>query len=372
MTSQERIHAALRCQPVDQVPCAPWFFNSYVAGVGQELSAREMIEYLLNELGTDAHVKVEWQCDQSLPISGEFWKTEDDQVFHKVFRTPSGDLSASIRDHETILVKDDLPLSSDFNPPAFIKPWIENMQDVECFRHICSLPDERAIAAFHDQLAPIQGIADEFAVPIVGHVGMGLTLLLQMMGGERAVYASIDQPELLHRFMQIEHKANLAKMEIMLDAGVDIICRNGFYETCDFWSPAQVAEFILPYVNEEARLVHSLGGVMVYTVCTGVEPLLDLYLESEIDCFEKIETKLTSQRLKPIAAKLAGKKCIWGGLSDCEDLGHSTPDQTRQAVREAFQYVGRRGLILGAGPSIKKERPWENVLAMIDEWKALR
>ena len=262
MTSKERILAALRCEPVDRVPCDPWFFGSYVAALGRQLPARELLHYLTRELG-----------------------------------------------------------------------------------------------------------ADEFGVPTVAHVGMGLTLLIQLMGGQRAAIASIEEPELVERFLDVEHATNLAMIEVYLKAGVDIICRNGFYETCDFWSPRQVKEFVLPRVNAEARFTHSLGGLLTYTVCTGIEPLLDLYVESEIDCIQKFETKLTGQTLAPIARKLGGRKCLWGGLSDCVDLGQATPDETRDAVRAAFDLVGRRGFILAASPSVKSQRPVENVQAMFEAWR---
>ena len=34
--------------------------------------------------------------------------------------------------------------------------------------------------------------------------------------------------------------------------------------------------------------------------------------------------------------------------------------------------VGRRGLVLSAVPSIRAHWPWENALAMFDEWRRLR
>ena len=385
MTSKERMLGALRCEAVDHVPCAPWFFGNHVAAVGRQLSTRELLAYLTQELdadafidcfdndpGTSRRVGTGLSRGQSPSVTAKFWTSDSGTILHKVFHTPSGDLSASIRDHESIPEKDDIPLSCDYNGPVFVKPWIETIEDVECFKHLCCPPDKENIAAFHETFQETKRLADEFGVATVGHVGMGLTLLIQMMGGEGAVMASVDNPDLVHRFMDIEHETNMKQLEILLEAGVDIICRNGFYETCDFWSPKQVQEFVLPRVNEEARCAHSADGVLTYTVCTGIEPLLDLYRQSEIDCFQKFDTKLMGQSLGPIAEKLAVEKCLWGGVSDCVDLGQATPDETCQAVREAFEKIGPRGMILAAGPSIKPERPVENINAMFREWRKLR
>jgi hypothetical protein len=382
MNSKERILAALRCEPVDRVPCDPWFFENYVAKRGRRLSAREMLCYLVKELGADAHL----DCMDADPGSGdhvgtglawghtpgveaEFSANPDVPLLHKVFHTPDGDLSATIRSHPSLPRTDDIPLVCDYNAPVFVKPWIDDLADVERFRHVCRPPSAASVAAFQESFRQTKALAEEFGVPIVAHVGMGLTLLIQLMGGERAAIASIECPELVERFLDIEHETNLAMIEIYGRAGVDIICRNGFYETCDFWSPRQVRQFVLPRVNEEARLAHSLGALMVYTACTGILPLLDLYLASEIDGIQKFETRLTGQTLEPIAGKLAGRKCLWGGLSDCVDLGQATPDETRKAVQTAFDLIGRRGLILAASPSIKAQRPVENVEAMFEAWR---
>ena len=320
----------------------------------------------------DCHTRISVAPGKTPSVSSEFSTGERGEILQKVFHTPAGDLSASIRVRETLKNMNDIALISDHNPPLFVKPWIETIEDVERFKHVWQPPDDQSIAAFEKDLTVKQSLSEESGHAIIGLVGSGLSALINMMGGQAAVYASMDNPELLERFMDIDHQVNLKQIEIMLDLGVDIILRNGFYETCDFWSPEQVKELVLTRVNEEARAVHSGGGKLLYTVCTGIVPLLDLYLESDIDCFIKFETKLTGQYLKPIAEKLAGWKGLWGGLSDCEDLGRASPEQTRQAVGEAFELVGKRGLILAASPSIKPERPVENVEAMFDEWRRLR
>lgn len=42
------------------------------------------------------------------------------------------------------------------------------------------------------------------------------------------------------------------------------------------------------------------------------------------------------------------------------------------AVREVFDVFGPTGLLLTACPSAHSIMPWENTLAMIDEWRRLR
>lgn len=372
MTSDERLRAAIACEPVDYVPCAPWFSGGPRASRASLADNRQAFQTLLEKYQPDRHTRISIAPAMASTVTSKFSIDKAGEVLRKVFHTPDGDLSASLRTHETLNLRDDIRLVSDYNPPLFIKPWIETISDVEALKHIWQGPDDQCIADFKKDLKAKQSSSEKFGCPIIGQVGCGLSGLINMMGGEAAVLAGVDNPRLLERFMDIEHEMNLKQIEIMLDCGVDLILRNGFYETCDFWNPSQVKDLVLTRVNEEAKTVHSSGGRLLYTACTGIFPLLDLYLESDIDCFIKFETKLTGQFLGPIAEKLAGRKALWGGLSDCEDLGRATPERTRQAVREAFELVGKRGLILAASPSIKPERPVENVEAMFDEWTKLR
>ena len=83
------------------------------------------------------------------------------------------------------------------------------------------------------------------------------------------------------------------------------------------------------------------------------------------------EPALGDVRLAELAAALPGKS-FWGGVSAPQHIGRGTPDEVRRAVRAAFEALGARGFLLKAVPSIRAHWPWENVLAMIDEWKALR
>lgn len=60
------------------------------------------------------------------------------------------------------------------------------------------------------------------------------------------------------------------------------------------------------------------------------------------------------------------------GPSDTIHLPYEKPDEVRQAVRMVFEVFGRTGLILTPVSSAKAVFPWENVLAMVDEWKRWR
>jgi len=60
----------------------------------------------------------------------------------------------------------------------------------------------------------------------------------------------------------------MRRAEVLADLGVDVICRNGFYETTDFWSPGQIKRVLVPYLKQEIDAMHSGGAAVIYTVET--------------------------------------------------------------------------------------------------------
>jgi uroporphyrinogen-III decarboxylase len=182
----------------------------------------------------------------------------------------------------------------------------------------------------------------------------------------------MDHPEIVERFLEIEHAATMKCAEVLADLDVDVICRNGFYETMDFWSPTQVEKLLAPLLKEEVEAMRSGGAAVIYTVCTGIMPMLHILADLDFDGYISIEPVLTGQDMQVVADKLCDRHAIWGGLSGPIHIGEGTPEIARQAVREAFETFGPRGLVLNPVPSIRAHWPWENSLAMFDEWRRLR
>jgi len=281
-------------------------------------------------------------------------------------------LRASVRITEDWPHGDDIPLNSDWNVSRFVKPWLETAEDVQRYQFVQMPPSGEDIAQAKDRLASQKQRARQYGVITYAQCGMGLTAALQLFGAEQAVTLSMDRPEVIQRFLEIEHEATMKSAELLADLGVDVICRNGFYETADFWNPSQIEHFVVPLLKKEIDVMRSRGAAVTYTVCTGIMPILDMLADLEFDAYHAIEPVLTQQDMRLVAQKLCGRHAIWGGVSGPIHIGEGSPDIARQAVRNAFETFGARGLVLGAVPSIRAHWPWENALAMFDEWRLLR
>ena len=152
MTSKERLRAAIACEPVDYVPCAPWFSGGPRVGRTAQPDHRDAFERLVGEFGVDRHMMVGLPAGVAPSVTSEFSRVDNRRALQKVFHTPEGDLWASVRRHETLEPDDDIRLVSDYNPPLYIKPWIETIQDVECFKYVWQKPDDQSIADFKQTL----------------------------------------------------------------------------------------------------------------------------------------------------------------------------------------------------------------------------
>ncbi len=126
----------------------------------------------------------------------------------------------------------------------FVKPWLENMEDVKRWAYVHMPPGRREVEAFQKRMV---------------------------------------------------------KARALVENGVDIVRRNGFYETTDFWSPRQLQTFLGERLREEAELAHSAGRVCSYTVCTGVMPILDYLAELPFDAYDGIEPALGNQDMRIVA-----------------------------------------------------------------------
>ena len=376
MTSRERVLAALRRQDVDRVPCCPFFSPSLIGPEYTWDGRADSLDRIVNGLGLDGLVGVGVGASTHPDVTSRTWIEEGAgepwPILHKEIATPEGPLTAAVQVTEDWPHGKDIPLNSDWNVSRFVKPWLETMADVERYRYVQMPPSDAAISGACERFAKRKKVADSYGVITYAGCGMGLTSGLQLFGGEPGVMLSMDRPDIIERFLEIEHAATMGRAEVLADLEVDVICRNGFYETMDFWSPTQVERFLVPFLKKEIKAMHAGGAVVTYTVCTGIMPMLHILSDLGFDAYNSIEPVLTGQDMRAVADALCDRHAIWGGVSGPIHIGEGTPEIARQAVHDAFEIFGPRGLVLNAVPSIRAHWPWENGLAMFDAWRDLR
>ncbi len=376
MNGRERVLAAMRRQPVDYVPCCPlvnpltevqrrgqpWNFPWEPPGDG--------VEYMATKLGTDPVVSL-WWMDGISPdpeVKSRVWREGD--LLHKTFVTPAGQLHASIVLNDTWPFGEDIPFFHDF-PGHYREVWLKTEQDVDCLRHILRAPRKRdEIEALRAGFNQGRALADRLRLPTMATVGSGLSGALYMFGAERLCLLTVDDPGLVESYIETEHRWNLDVLDLVLDFGADIIRRNGFYESADFYGPATLAHFLGKPLRAEIAAVHQAGRPVAYTMYSGIMPILDYLAGFDFDCISALDIAFDEPDLALIAKKLP-RMSFWTGPSNTFHM-YEGPEVVRKAVRDTFAAFGKTGLLITAASSVHPMMPWENTLAMLDEWRALR
>jgi uroporphyrinogen-III decarboxylase len=377
MTGRERVLAAMRRQPVDHVPCVPlvnplsetqrrgrpWNFPWPVPGDG--------VEYLASHLGADPVVSVWWMggiCPEP-GVTTRVWR--EGEVLHKTFSTPSGDLHASVGLNEDWPFGDDIPFFHDF-PGHYREVWVKSERDVECLRHILRPPTTAQEIEAH-RLGIERGSvrAKALGLPTMATVGSGLTGALWMFGAQKLCLLAADDPGLVHAYLEVEHRWNLSILDLVLDWGVDIIRRNGFYESADFYGPAMLEDFLGKRLRAEISTIHQAGRPVAYTLCSGVAPILDYIAGFDFDNISALDIAFDDLDLGLVQKKLGHKMSFWTGPSSTFHM-YAEPEVVRKSVRDVFEAFGKTGLLITACSSVHPMMPWENTLAMLDEWRKLR
>ncbi len=381
MNSRERIMSALKREETDYVPCN-FNFNPLLPSSrkdykwqfpwSEDSSDKQQLKYQVEKLGLDQVVGCCIElCRSARGVESKVWIEGD--VLHKVYATPSGELRASVRYSELWPHGQDIPLYSDFNVGHFLKPWVENEADLECLKYarmICETNE--VLNEIRENYKYSKLLADRYGLATIAHIGSGLTGAQHLFGSSQLCLAMVDKPGLVEDYLEYEHDINMRTISIAGELGVDIIRRNGFYETGDFYSPSMLERFLGTSLRREASLARQLFMLTSYTVHTGVMPILDYIDSLTFDSIFGIDISFKDTDLSRIYDKLSSKKSLWVGPSSIFHLWKG-PDATRQAVRSVFDvFSDRKGLILTPCVSAHSIIPWESSLAMIEEWKRLR
>lgn len=391
MTSRQRLLAAIDRREVDRVPCA---FMSFSAMRGRVHDAYELVLREL-EMGLDSWLFVPsgWRNQRpnnpdlrGLPIRlpetvrTDLWVEhlpgEQFPVLHKEYHTPAGTLTTLVRKTDDWPHGSFVPFVDDYQIPRAIKPLVSSRADLEVLRTMLAAPDERDVAAFRLEVERAQAFRDEHRVMLAGGWGVGADMAAWFCGLENVMLMAIDDPQLLDDLLSLIAEWNEQRMRVVLEAGVDLYIRRGWYESSDFWSPNLYRRFILPRIEREVELAHEYGARFGYNMTTGLLPMMDSMIESGLDVNLGVDPLQHGERpLEAARDRLGGKVCLWGGVNGAITVEEGTPEDVRRAVGYALEVMrGVNGFILSPVDNITEITPntWRNVGVFIDTWRQLR
>ncbi|MFA5865829.1 MAG: uroporphyrinogen decarboxylase family protein [Phycisphaerae bacterium] len=393
ISSRERLSAALACQKTDYVPCSFMIFfglrdrcKDYFEFVDRQLEmgldARVDISDLLVKFHPDVHVR-EWK--ETIP-------NEPHPLLCKEYHTPAGVLRTEVWQTEDWPYGDHVPFMDDYLAVRTRKYLVTRPEDLPALRYLLAEPGLSVIEEYRQRAE----VAKQFArsrdillcgggcnfervdVPEVGHecACVGIDALMWFCGAEAPLIWAFEQPEFLGELINIVALWNRRRMEITLDAGVDLLIKRAWYEGTEFWSPALYRRFIAPILVEDANLVHQAGAKFGYIITSGMMDLVDDLLKIKPDAIIGIDpVQGKGTELNAVQQKINSRLCLWGGTNGCLTMETGTKEQVKAEVEKAIDILGRNnGFILSPVDNVREMNPQieENVRTFIETWKSLR
>jgi uroporphyrinogen decarboxylase len=136
-------------------------------------------------------------------------------------------------------------------------------------------------------------------------------------------------------------------------------------------SPDMFRRMALPFMKERVRHVKEHVPQVIFHNCGNNIPLMDMFIETGVDCYQSLQTT-AGMEVGLLKEKYGDRLCFWGGVP-LEVLIQGTPAETRQAVRTAMERgAPGGGFMLGPSHSVAKNTQYDNFMAMLDEFVALR
>ncbi len=171
---------------------------------------------------------------------------------------------------------------------------------------------------------------------------------------------------------------NLKKLWAAVGTKVDVVmlCGTDFgTQESQFCSVGTFRELWLPYYRKMTDWIHSNTNWKVFKhSCGSMVPLIPSIIDAGFDILNPVQ--INAKDMDPAMLKREfGKDLVfWGGGVDTQKvLPFGTPEQVRRQVREEYEILGAGGgFVFSSIHNVQANVPVENVVAMIDELKALR
>lgn len=387
MSSRQRMLAALDCRELDYAPCSFMLFNalrdrceSYTEFVERQvdmgldtyvqLPPRPPVvvndHYNLHGLPVNCDTRVttkEWlenQSGESLPI------------MVKEYQTPGGVLRTEVRQTDDWPWGNHVPFLDDYLVPRSKKFLVTAPEDLDALRCLLVPPTHEEAAAFKIEARPAIELARRHDLLLAGGWGVGADLIGWIYGLENMVFALYDQPGLIREMLDIIAVWNRARMEVVLEAGIDLYIKRAWYENCDFWTPASYREFLLPIVKADAELAHQKGARLGYIITSNCMPLLDMFAEAGVDVLIGVDPEAWD--MAAAKEKLGNRVALWGGVNGHLTVEHGSIQEVQAEVRQAIEVLAPGGgFILSPVDNVRENTPrsHENVQGLITGWQRL-
>lgn len=338
MNSKQRMEAAIRLQPVDKVPNAPfteapvcfYFGSGFRASLLESTHMRDAHLKALEEFNFD------WIMLGMGLIGGIIPEALDCQV----------------------------------NWPEDVFPIIEKTS-------VFSMDDVERIAknnVFTDRMDEfLKGVsllkeALKGEVPIACEYISPFTIATRLRGTNEIMMDMYENPELIKALQEAIVPLDIAIGKALIDAGVEYIFYGADMECPLLLSPAHYKELVHPHTAEVCNELSRLGAYVLPHMCGDIvnTGIVDLLLEMDIHGI--MPGNLTQENvldIRELKEKVGDRICIFDNLNPNGPLLIGKPDEvTMQTLAHLENAKGMTGYIFSTAGTSSPYSPKKNYLAM--------
>ncbi len=245
---------------------------------------------------------------------------------------------------------------------------IKTMQDLERFTVPDPLLPERYVG--------IEKLVEQFAgdKAVIVHLNDVFSLPRYLMGMENLLMSIVTQPELIQALVDLSVDVNLKMAKEVAARGVRIVYTGDDYAYTKgpLMSPSHFRELFYPGLKRVLGGFKELGLMIIKHTDGNLWPILDMVIESGIDCLDPIDP-IAGMDIAEVKAKYGNRVAVKGNVDCADTLTFGTTAQVIEETKEAMRKgMPGGGLILSSGNSIHSSVKPENYQAMLETWRKYR
>jgi len=332
MTSRERLLTALNNGRPDRLPCQvhswmDYYLETYMDGMDQwqayEHFGMDHVIYIAPEIVYDDGALANWQVKTTDLGLGE----DANHHFADVIDTPGGQLTVKRASNQYTQWQ--------------TKHLIESERDWEIWSRYVPVPmymDQGNWIEAKDRLGD-KGIVRGYLF------GFGQGSPWQNFAGvmcdmQAAIFAAMDNPGWVHAILEDMRDKLIGVFERTGKIECDLVETGGGAGSSTVISPTIHRDFCLPYDKAIHQALHEYCDVkVVYHLCGGFMPLLDLIAENGADGQETMTPPGMGGDcdLAEASRRIGDKKFFIGGFDQSAGFEQGTPEKVRELVFEYFE-----------------------------------
>lgn len=279
-----------------------------------------------------------------------------------ISQTPSRLYREKVLDAEKQIVQNEWGMVRQYNNEVVSHPLhgpIETLEDALAYR----APDPTEAFRFEYLKELVKRFKGKRFIGFHLHDGFNYSYYLTSM--QDMMCNLIEEPELIHRLVDISIEHNLKLAEKALDLGADFILTGDDYgsKTSLLVSRNHFQEFFLPGLKKICDLVLDKGGYMLKHCCGNINPLIGDLVGFGIRAMHPLDENSGIDQIE--VKKQYPSLTVMGGVDCDRPLTDFTPQQMEEYVKEILRTHAPGGrYICATSNSVHSSAKPENFVAM--------